>query len=88
MIIQSTEECIPSHLNRMLLVKALQYVKAFDGTIIQIPDDKSIQPHGLMNEGLVSTRLGLAGKPSRGQVRSASANASCSASSARSKSRA
>jgi dihydroorotase len=46
-----------------LLVKALQYVKAFDGTIIQIPDDKSINPHGLMNEGIVSTQLGLPGKP-------------------------
>jgi dihydroorotase len=47
-----------------LLVKALQYVKAFDGIIIQLPDDKTINPHGLMNEGIVSTRLGLPGKPS------------------------
>lgn len=46
-----------------LLVKALQYVKAFDGTIIQVPDDKTISPHGLMNEGIVSTRLGVQGKP-------------------------
>lgn len=46
-----------------LLLKALQYVKAFDGTIIQLPDDKSIIPHGLMNEGIISTRLGLPGKP-------------------------
>jgi len=46
-----------------LLVKALQYVKAFDGIVIQLPDDKSINPHGLMNEGIVSTRLGLPGKP-------------------------
>lgn len=46
-----------------LLVKALQYVKAFDGTLIQLPDDKSINPHGLMNEGIVSTQLGLPGKP-------------------------
>jgi dihydroorotase len=46
-----------------LLVKALQYVKAFDGTIIQLPDDKSIDPHGLMNEGIISTQLGLPGKP-------------------------
>jgi dihydroorotase len=46
-----------------LLVKALQYVKAFGGTIIQLPDDKSINPHGLMNEGIVSTQLGLPGKP-------------------------
>lgn len=46
-----------------LLVKALQYIKAFDGIIIQVPDDKSINPHGLMNEGIISTRLGLPGKP-------------------------
>jgi dihydroorotase len=46
-----------------LLLKALQYVKAFNGIIIQLPDDKSINPHGLMNEGIVSTQLGLPGKP-------------------------
>ena len=46
-----------------LLVKALQYVKAFDGILIQLPDDKSINPHGLINEGIVSTQLGLPGKP-------------------------
>ncbi|OQP44746.1 dihydroorotase [Niastella yeongjuensis] len=46
-----------------LLLKALQYVKAFDGTVIQIPDDKSIGANGLMHEGIVSTRLGLPGKP-------------------------
>jgi dihydroorotase len=46
-----------------LLVKALEYVKAFNGTLIQIPDDKSINPHGLMNEGIISTQLGLPGKP-------------------------
>ncbi|MCC7400869.1 MAG: dihydroorotase [Chitinophagaceae bacterium] len=46
-----------------LLLKALQYVKAFKGTIIQLPDDKSINPHGLMNEGIISTQLGLPGRP-------------------------
>ena len=46
-----------------LLLKALQYVKAFDGIIIQLPDDKSINPQGLMNEGIISTQLGLPGKP-------------------------
>ncbi len=47
-----------------LLVKALLYVKAFNGLIIQIPDDKSINAFGLMHEGVVSTRIGLPGKPS------------------------
>jgi dihydroorotase len=46
-----------------LLLKALQYVLAFDGTIIQVADDKTINPQGLMNEGIVSTQLGLPGKP-------------------------
>lgn len=46
-----------------IMLKALQYVKAFDGIIVQLPEDKSINPNGLMNEGVVSTRLGLAGKP-------------------------
>ncbi|MEO6315070.1 MAG: dihydroorotase [Chitinophagaceae bacterium] len=46
-----------------ILLKALQYVKSFSGVLIQIPDDTTIAPHGLINEGLVSTRLGLPGKP-------------------------
>ena len=46
-----------------LLVKALQYIKPFGGTLIQLPDDKSINPQGLMNEGIISTQLGLPGKP-------------------------
>lgn len=46
-----------------ILLKALQYVKAFNGTIIQMPGDASIAPQGLMNEGIVSTRLGLPGLP-------------------------
>lgn len=46
-----------------LLVKALQYIKAFNGILVQVPDDKSINPHGLMHEGIISTRLGLPGKP-------------------------
>jgi dihydroorotase len=46
-----------------LLLKGLQYVKAFDGVIIQVPDDKTVGANGLMNEGIISTRLGLPGKP-------------------------
>jgi len=46
-----------------LLIKALQYVRAFDGVVIQLPEDKSIAPNGVVNEGVVSTRLGLPGKP-------------------------
>jgi dihydroorotase len=46
-----------------LVLKALQYVKSFDGTIIQVPDDTSIGANGLMNEGIISTQMGLPGKP-------------------------
>ena len=46
-----------------LLLKALQYVKTIDGTVIQLPDDKTIGSNGLMNEGIISTQLGLPGKP-------------------------
>lgn len=46
-----------------IMLKALQYVKAFNGTVIQIPDDISISGHGLMHEGIFSTQLGMPGKP-------------------------
>lgn len=46
-----------------VLLKALQYIKAFQGVIIQIPDDTSISPNGLIHEGIISTQLGLPGKP-------------------------
>ena len=46
-----------------ILLKALQYTLAFDGTIIQVPDDKTINAQGLINEGIISTQLGLPGKP-------------------------
>ena len=46
-----------------IMLKALQYVKSFNGTVIQIPEDKSIGSNGLMNEGIISTQLGLPGKP-------------------------
>ena len=49
--------------NSGILLKALQYVKSFNGTVIQVPDDTSIGANGLMNEGLISTQMGLPGKP-------------------------
>ena len=50
-----------------LLLKALQYVKAVDAVIIQLPVDESIAKAGLMNEGITSTQLGLPGIPSIGE---------------------
>lgn len=46
-----------------LFLKALLYVKAFDGVLIQIPIDKTIGAGGLINEGIISTQLGLPGIP-------------------------
>jgi dihydroorotase len=46
-----------------LMLRALQYVKSFDGLIINQPQEENIEPHGQMNEGLVSTSLGMKGIP-------------------------
>lgn len=46
-----------------LLLKALQYVITFNGVIIQMPIDNSSMFGGLMNEGIVSTQLGMPGMP-------------------------
>ena len=46
-----------------LLLKALEYVKAFGGLVIQIPNDAALAAGGLMNEGPLSTRLGMPGTP-------------------------
>ncbi len=45
-----------------LMIKSLQYVKAFNGVIIQIPEEHSISSNGQMNEGITSTQIGLKGK--------------------------
>jgi len=46
-----------------LLLKAFQYIQAFEGAIIQLPIDKSIGSFGLITEGVISTQLGLPGIP-------------------------
>ena len=46
-----------------VMLKALEYVKSFDGLVMQIPVDQSISSNGLMHEGVISTRLGMAGIP-------------------------
>ncbi|MFT4062477.1 MAG: dihydroorotase [Edaphocola sp.] len=49
--------------NAGLLLKALEYVKAFDGVIIQLPILSSLANGGLMNESETSVRLGMSGIP-------------------------
>ena len=46
-----------------LMLKALQYVKTINGVLITLPVDKTIAPHALMHEGIISTQLGLPGMP-------------------------
>lgn len=54
--------------NSNLMLKALEYVKAFNGTLIQIPEDTSISSNGLMHEGKVSTHLGMPGIPDEAET--------------------
>ncbi len=54
--------------NTNLLLKALEYVKAFDGIIIQLPVDMSLATGGLMHEGDLSTRLGMPGIPALAEI--------------------
>ena len=52
-----------SVVNAGLLNRAILYANGFDGLIINYPDDVSISLDGKMNEGIVSTSLGLKGIP-------------------------
>jgi dihydroorotase len=49
--------------NANLLKIALQYVQDFDGLVITYTQDSNIKGNGVVNEGVVSTRLGLKGIP-------------------------
>ena len=50
-------------MNTEVMRRALEYVKAFDLTIISHCEDKNLTQNGVMHEGYVSTRLGLPGIP-------------------------
>jgi dihydroorotase len=47
----------------MLMRRALEYVKAFDGVIAQHAEEPRLTVGAQLNEGIVSARLGLAGWP-------------------------
>ncbi|MEM9920602.1 MAG: dihydroorotase [Bacteroidota bacterium] len=49
--------------NNGLMMRALQYVKAFDGVILNQPHDLSIAANGQVHEGKVSTLMGIRGIP-------------------------
>lgn len=50
--------------NPSLLTRAMLYTKSFDGLIMEFPNEKNIFNKGQINEGVVSTHLGLKGIPS------------------------
>ena len=45
--------------NSGMMERALLYVKKFNGTVMNHPDVGNISNNGLMNEGILSTKLGL-----------------------------
>jgi dihydroorotase len=47
--------------NNGMMMRALQYVRAFDGIVINQPFDASLAGEGQMHEGLISTQLGMKG---------------------------
>ena len=49
--------------NSGLFSRALLYAKNFNGLIISFPYEEKISPNGLINEGVISTKLGLEGIP-------------------------
>lgn len=49
--------------NSGLMMRALQYVKAFDGTVMNHPHNSDIAGNGQMHEGKNSTSLGMKGIP-------------------------
>ena len=56
-------DAIRSLSNARVMRRALTYVKAFDGLIVQHAEEPELSSEGVMNEGEISTRLGLKGIP-------------------------
>ncbi|MBS1584887.1 MAG: dihydroorotase [Bacteroidetes bacterium] len=54
--------------NANLMLKSMEYVRAFDGVLIQLPVEESLSAGGLMHEGPVSTKLGMAGIPTMAET--------------------
>lgn len=49
--------------NALLMRRALEYCRSFDVPVIAHPQDETLTDRGAMNEGRVSTRIGLRGMP-------------------------
>ena len=47
----------------LVMRRALSYARAFDALIVQHPEEPRLAANGVMNEGEIASRLGLAGVP-------------------------
>ncbi|MCE2510153.1 MAG: dihydroorotase [Alphaproteobacteria bacterium] len=54
--------------NAMTFRRALDYARTFDLLIVQHPEDPALANGGVMNEGELATRLGLAGIPTAAET--------------------
>ena len=54
--------------NPLVMRRALAYARTVDALIIQHPEEPVLAAGGVMNEGLVATRLGLAGIPKAAEI--------------------
>lgn len=52
----------------LVMRRAMSYVSALGGRIMQYPEDLPLARNGVMNEGEMATRLGLAGIPHEAEV--------------------
>jgi len=55
-------------MNSALLRRSLEYAGSLGLTVIDHPEDKNLSEGGSMNEGEVSTRLGLKGIPAEAEL--------------------
>jgi len=61
-IVAITDDGLPV-MNSLVMRRAMEYTKMFDIFIISHPEDINLSKNGVMNEGVVSTKLGLRGIP-------------------------
>ena len=55
-------------MDSLVMLRALTYARACGALIMQHPEDRALTRGGVMNEGELATRLGLAGMPAEAEV--------------------
>ena len=55
-------------MNGELMRRAMEYARTFGLPVVQHCEDKNLANHGVMHEGLVSTRAGLRGQPAAAET--------------------